>query len=518
LDYHACVFDTASWTQTGTLNNEATTSVAFFPGQSAVATGGNSLKVWKSPAAQEPEFSVQSPTLGALAFSRDGNWLATSGRLWKFDPTPDGLALRPPQQIEQNGASAVGFAPAGGMFATAGNQTIQIRQAEDKPAVSVHEILRMPIDGPELSAVSFGPSAKWLVTAGDNLMQWPLAAGSEYVRLQFDTTVEAVAVSPDPAANRIAMTFGNGAIQVRETRKWRDIFSGEIRKTDGDDAPSVMAFSVNASWLAATSGKTLKVFSTADWRELTHSEHEDVVAKVGFTSDNRFLITVSNNQVRVTATDSWKSVVLVHEIRLGTILINPDGTLLAIRHDPLCRRIEMVKGNTLVWQIADGKLVATLLLGEEALPADERGQCHETGQSGGAEQGTGRIRAARESATWAVAAVTEPENLKSRDGRFALSKSAFSASVPLEVAHGTHAIATMRHDAVLTGAVFTLDGRWLVTTSRDRTARVWALQSPDLIDETCARVTRNLSKSEWQRVRGDDPYLPICPDLPVPDK
>ena len=55
---------------------------------------------------------------------------------------------------------------------------------------------------------------------------------------------------------------------------------------------------------------------------------------------------------------------------------------------------------------------------------------------------------------------------------------AFSRSASLEVANGTHAIAAMRHDGILTGGVFAPDGRWLVTTGRDRTARVWALQSP----------------------------------------
>ena len=200
-------------------------------------------------------------------------------------------------------------------------------------------------------------------------------------------------------------------------------------------------------------------------------------------------------------------------IGFATISINPDGTLIASRRDPYCQRAAVAKGDA---RLANRRRETggDLRLGEAALPAGERGQCHETGQSGGAEQGSGRIQAARESATWAIAAVTKPgdTNLKSRDGRFAISLSAFSESLPLAVANGTHAIATMRHDAVLTGAVFTPDGRWLVTASRDRTARVWALQSPDLIDETCARVTRNLSKSEWQRVRG---MIRICPSARI---
>ena len=158
------------------------------------------------------------PSLSA----RERNVAGDARNLLKFDPVSADLGLRPPQEIEpwrwtNSPASAVGFAPASGMFAVAANRTVQVRQAVDKPAVSVKEIVRMPIDGADPAAVSFGPSADWLVTAGDTLTQWPLVSGSEHLRLGFDTTIEALAVSPDPAANRIAMTFGNGAIQVRET-------------------------------------------------------------------------------------------------------------------------------------------------------------------------------------------------------------------------------------------------------------------------------------------------------------
>ena len=189
---------------------------------------------------------------------------------------------------------------------------------------------------------------------------------------------------------------------------------------------------------------------------------------------------------------------------------------MAIRHAPSCQRAEVVKGSTLVWQTADGKPVATLSLGAELIPAGST--CSEKRPSDDGERGTGQVELARESVKWAVPDVTEPENPKSRDARFALSTHTFAGSASLAVANGTHPIATMKHDGFLTGAAFTPDNRWLVTTSRDRTARVWALQSVDLIAGTCARVTRNLSTADWQRVRGDDRYVPICPDLPVPDK
>jgi hypothetical protein len=36
----------------------------------------------------------------------------------------------------------------------------------------------------------------------------------------------------------------------------------------------------------------------------------------------------------------------------------------------------------------------------------------------------------------------------------------------------------------------------------------------DLIDEACARLTRNLTPEEWRQYLGDEPYRKTCPNLP----
>jgi WD40 repeat protein len=542
-DYHACVFELGNRTQIGKLNNyagrQSTHSVAFFPGHDFVLTGGSFFKGWKSPTASEPEFSIEPGGVGStLAFSKDGQWLATSTGLLQFDLSSADLGLRSPRWIEHWGeASAVSLEPDGRLFAVARSQTVWIRAVEEKPDVS-DEVLRFPIDDPKgVSSVTFVPAAngqviagdKWLLTAGDDLKRWSLNSGADYRRFQFDAPVEAVATSPDPNAHLLVTTTKNGAIQVRDTIHWGEIFNGEVRPRDGEEeAPSVMAFSVDARWLAATSGKTFKVFSTAEWRELARGELPDVISGVGFTPDHRYLIVDSHHLIRVTRTDSWQSADLqpnagngvLFGARTGPPSISPDGTMLAVRYDPRCQRTIEARGSIFVWQIADGQQIASLPLGREALTAEltrELRRCRGiTPQFDDAVQGTGRIEVAQESAKWAVVRMGDQASPKSPDGRLTVNKLENSAS--LEIANGSHPIATMKHDAAVTGAAFTLDGRWLVTTSRDRTARVWALRSPDLIDQTCARVTRNLPKSEWRRLRGDEPYVPTCPLLPAPDE
>ena len=57
------------------------------------------------------------------------------------------------------------------------------------------------------------------------------------------------------------------------------------------------------------------------------------------------------------------------------------------------------------------------------------------------------------------------------------------------------------------------DGRSLWSASEDGSLRRWT--APEgWIAEVCAKLTRNLSVSDWQRLVADVPYRPQCPGLP----
>jgi WD40 repeat protein len=62
---------------------------------------------------------------------------------------------------------------------------------------------------------------------------------------------------------------------------------------------------------------------------------------------------------------------------------------------------------------------------------------------------------------------------------------------------------------------FSPDGEHLATASYNDTARVWLWQRQDLFEEACSRLSRNLTKDEWQRYLGDEPYHKTCPNLPM---
>ena len=63
-------------------------------------------------------------------------------------------------------------------------------------------------------------------------------------------------------------------------------------------------------------------------------------------------------------------------------------------------------------------------------------------------------------------------------------------------------------------AAFGADGRYLLS-GYGNSAALWLWRSSDLREAACGRLTSNLSREEWQRSFGKEPYRATCPNLPM---
>ena len=77
-------------------------------------------------------------------------------------------------------------------------------------------------------------------------------------------------------------------------------------------------------------------------------------------------------------------------------------------------------------------------------------------------------------------------------------------------------VARVGHGGPVASVAFSPDGQWLATGSFDETARVWKIESGDLVAEACARLFRNLTWDEWVSYIGmEELYQRTCSNLPI---
>ncbi|MGH4025526.1 MAG: CHAT domain-containing protein, partial [Pseudonocardiaceae bacterium] len=135
--------------------------------------------------------------VNAVAFSPDGQWLATAGRkniaqVW--DTTNGQEMLSVGSKVWRRSMEAVAFSQDGQWLATAGDDGT----ARIWDATSGEELLTVTHKA-EMWGVAFSPDGRWLATAGDDCTAriWDATSGEELLTVTHDNWVRGVAFSPD---------------------------------------------------------------------------------------------------------------------------------------------------------------------------------------------------------------------------------------------------------------------------------------------------------------------------------
>jgi WD40 repeat protein len=248
------------------------TAVAFTSsGVLASGSWDESVRFWDVATGRELEgLRGNVKHVQALAFSRDGRWLAA-----------------------ENSANAVTM-----WDATTGKEIRTL--ASDKPLGAVGTSW--------VYSIAFSPDGRWLASGVDDktVRIWEMSTGRKLRDLTaLRRSVIYIAFSPD---GRLVAS-GN---DDKTTQIWDVSTGAEIRVLSGHRKPIyAVAFSPNGRWLASASGdKTIKVWDVATGHEVrTLPGHLNAVTSLAFSPDGRWL-----------ASGSWDKTIKLWDMATGTEL------------------------------------------------------------------------------------------------------------------------------------------------------------------------------------------------------
>jgi WD40 repeat protein len=369
-------------------------------------------------------------------------------------------------------------------------------------------------------SVNFSPDGKYVVSSGDNTARvWDVTSGREIARMQHDVFAELAMFSPNSK-----YVVSGGCDQRKE--KSGDCMQGSARVWDAKTGVAVArmihdskiyaaAFSPDGKYVVSggcdrrdDSNQSClegaaRVWDAKTGTEIARMVHKGTVRVVAFSPNGKYVVSGSDDETaRVWNATTGSEISRMRHwagpITDSTVNLSPNqGTVRAVAFSPDSKYV--VSGG------CDQRDAITTICTAAIVRVWEAATGHEIGHIEHADQ---------------VNAVAF-----SPDGRFVISGSWDGTARVWEAKTGLEIARTTYKGAVLAVA-FSPDGKSVITAGCDEpgppgtcnqgSARTWIWQSNDLIANACARVTRNLTRAEWEEYIGDAlPYQAICENLPV---
>ncbi|MBN1991084.1 MAG: HAMP domain-containing protein [Anaerolineae bacterium] len=343
---------------TGTEVDSSVFAVAFSPDGQWLATGGidQTVRLWDVATGQEVNRLIHPDAVGGVSFSPDGQLLATIGgdlvvRMWE---TASGREVA--QMVHQDDLNDLDFSPDGQWLATAtpGGEVVIWETATGRQVLTVSEDLEYVND------LEFSPDGQWLATASDDGLGrlWNPATGQEVISLEHDGWVTVITFSPD--SELVTTVSEDNAVRI-----WEAATGRLLAELPHDGWASDAVFSPDGQRLAtASADRMVRVWDVATGQEIIRLEHDKPVPVVLFSPTGRQLLAFETDTSWANLWDlNTQSLIaeLSHDAILDDFDFSPDGEYVATAsYDGTARLWDTATGEELL-QLAHDSLPYTLL-------------------------------------------------------------------------------------------------------------------------------------------------------------
>lgn len=482
------------------------TSVAFSPNGRRIvsASTDDTARVWDIASGEEIYRIKHDKYMASVAFSADDKYLVLID--WNSVRLFDAYTARETSHIvPYDGVSLAYFSSDGQYLITAGSKTARVWDA-----ATGKEITRMEL-GNVVTSIAISPDNKYVVSgSSDGNFHVLQATNQENVRkIHHDKYVTSLDFSSD--GRYVASSDEDGIVRVWNISTGNEFFNTETRGSHIDAIDMTLdgrylAFVIrNRAYDWELWVTTISVWEIATGQEITHLVDDSSAAPIAFSPDAKYIASGGYDYViQVWDASTGKELIKLpfDNEYISSIAFSSNGRYLVSTGQLSVRVFEISTGNEIARMIHDD------IVSSAAFSPD--GKYIVSG--GGYSARIWEVFTGKE-----IARLTPTDGISSisfsPDGKYIVSGGEKTVRI-WEFLAGQE-IARMTHHNVRSVA-FTSDGRYVSSGSYMGDVRVWKWRSEDLIADACSRVTRNLTRIEWQQYIGATlPYQAVCPEMPI---